>query len=126
MNTKVDLADIAIFEHSLVTCVGSVMSSTVVQGASSGETNARLESVGLDQVTGTILNHFHDINHGHARLDVTTSVLANLTMNLSSSADLVVLVKLFPLQSALFLVCCSPQVPGVIKRANALAFEMSF
>lgn len=111
MNTKVNLAHVAVFKNSLVSSVGGVMSSAVVQRASSGESNARLESVSLNQVTGTILNHLDNIDHGHAGLDSAASVLTDLTMDLSCPTDFVVLIKLFSLQCALLLVGRSPQVP---------------
>lgn len=111
MHTEIDLANIAVLDHSLITSVGSVMGGAVVQRASSRETNARLESVSLDQVASSVLDHFHNLNHGHARLDVAASILADLAMDFRCPANVVVLIKVLSFQCSLLLVSGSPEVP---------------
>jgi hypothetical protein len=112
MDTEINLADILILKDGLISGIGCVMSSTVVERASSRETDSRLESVGLDQVAGTILDHVANLNHGHSRLDVAPGVLTDLTMDLGCATDIVILIKEKSLCCTLLFVCCPPQVPS--------------
>lgn len=55
MRAEVNLADVVVLQHSRISGVGSVVSGAVVEGAAGGEGQAGVESVLLDQLTGTIL-----------------------------------------------------------------------
>lgn|SRR5690349_681771 len=108
MNSEINLADILILKNSLVSCIGSVMGGAVVERASGRETNSRLHSVRLDQVAGAVLDHVANVDHRHSWLDIALGVLADLTMDLGSTTDVVVLIKHLSFQCALLLVCRSP------------------
>lgn len=55
MSAKVDLADVVVLEDSGVSSIGSVVSSTVVQGAAGGEGQAGVQPVLLYQLTRAVL-----------------------------------------------------------------------
>lgn len=55
VRAEVNLADVVVLQHSGVSGIGSVVSGAVVEGASSGESQAGVESVLLDQFTGAFL-----------------------------------------------------------------------
>lgn len=52
---KVNLADVVVAQHSGVSCVGGVVSSTVVDGAAGGESQACLQPVFFDEPPGAVL-----------------------------------------------------------------------
>ena len=58
MCAEVDLADVVVLQDSGVSGVGSVVGSTMVQGAAGGEGQAGIQSVLLDQLTRTVLQPF--------------------------------------------------------------------
>lgn len=55
MCAKVYLADVVVLQDGGVSGIGSVVSSTVVQGASGGESQAGVQPVLLYQLTRTVL-----------------------------------------------------------------------
>lgn len=110
MNTKIDLADVAILQYDLVSSIGRIMCSAVVQGAPCWECDTRFEPIRLHQRPCPVLDHFTDLSHGHAGLYVTTSIPTDLAMNLCTPTSVVVLIKVLSLQCTLFLVRGSPEV----------------
>lgn len=78
VNTIVYLAHIVIGEDSLITSIGSVMSSTVIEGAASGKGQTSLQTLLLDQLAVSFLNHVANLNHCHPRLHVPLEVLPRL------------------------------------------------
>lgn len=52
---KVNLADVVVAQHSGVSCIGGVVSSTVVDGAAGGESQACLQPVFFDEPPGAVL-----------------------------------------------------------------------
>ena len=66
------------------------MSSTVIETCTSWESNSSVQSILLDQLTILSLNHVGDVHDLHARLDETLCVLPSLSMNLSSTSQLLV------------------------------------
>lgn len=110
MDAEINLADISVLDHCLITGVGGIVRRDMVQRASGWESDARIESVGFNQVTGTVLDHFTNLDHGHAWLDRPPGVLPDLAMDLGGAAGVVVLVKVLFLQSALLLAGSSPEV----------------
>lgn len=52
---KVDLADVVVAQHRGISCVGGVVSSTVVDGTACGEGQSRPQAVLLDEPPGTVL-----------------------------------------------------------------------
>ena len=55
MRAEVDLADVVVLQDGGVSGVGSVVGSTMVQGAAGGESQAGVQPVLLDQLTRTVL-----------------------------------------------------------------------
>lgn len=55
MRPKVNLADVVVAQHSGVSCIGGVVSSTVVDGAAGGESQACLQPVFFDEPPGAVL-----------------------------------------------------------------------
>lgn len=55
VRAEVNLADVVVLQHGGVSGVGSVVSGAVIEGAASGEGQAGVESVFLDQLTRAIL-----------------------------------------------------------------------
>ncbi len=110
MDTKIDLANVAVLKHYLVSSVGRVMCRYMVQRAAGGECNTRFETVGFHQVTSSVFDQLADLRHGHARFDSAASILADLAMHLCSSSSIVVLIKILFLQRAFFLVRRPPKI----------------
>lgn len=55
MRAEVDLADVVVLEDGGVSCVGSVVSGAVVQRAAGGKSQTSVQTVFLDQLSGTVL-----------------------------------------------------------------------
>lgn len=55
VRAEVDLADVVVLQDGGVSGVGSVVGSTMVQGAAGGEGQAGVQPVLLDQLTRTVL-----------------------------------------------------------------------
>lgn len=55
VRSKVNLADVVVAKHRGVSCVWGVVGGAVVDGAASGEGQARLQSVLFDQPPGAVL-----------------------------------------------------------------------
>lgn len=55
MRPKVNLADVVVAQHRGISGVGGIVSSTVVDGAASGEGQSRLQPVLLDESPGAVL-----------------------------------------------------------------------
>lgn len=55
MRAEVDLADVVVLQDGGVSGVGSVVGSTMVEGAAGGEGQAGVQAVLLDQLAGAVL-----------------------------------------------------------------------
>lgn len=64
MRAEVNLADVVVLQDSGVSGVGSVVGSTVVQGAAGGEGQAGVQPVLLYQLTRAVLQPLADERRG--------------------------------------------------------------
>lgn len=93
VHAKVDLEHVRLLQHLVVSRVGRVVRSDLVDGQTGREADTALETILLDERAGAVLNHVGNLRHAHARLDVLARVLAHRAVYLSSTADVVVVVR---------------------------------
>lgn len=70
--------------------IWTVMCGTVIETESGRESNARFESVLLDQRSCTVLDVFGDLSHCHTRPNGLSGVAADKSVNLCSAPDVLV------------------------------------
>lgn len=110
VDPKIDFADIPILQNNLVASIGCIMGSAVVQRTSSRERNSRIKPIGLHKCPGSVLDHLTDLGHSHSGLDVLARIFTDLAMDFGSTTRVVVVIKVFFLQSTLLFIRCPPQV----------------
>lgn len=90
MGTEIDLHHVSLLEHHLVSSVGRVVGSTVVNAETTRESHTSLDVVSLlqswvaGQGANRILDALRNLRESLTRLDVLLSILADLAMDLSS------------------------------------------
>ena len=84
MRAEVDLADVVILQHCLVSGVGRVVRGAVVNGAARREGQTGLEAVLHDRAASDALQLLTYLDHGHPRLDPLLHVLTGLQVRWGS------------------------------------------
>jgi len=91
VDAKVDFQDIIGAEYDGVAGVGGVMSGAMVETDASGEADASVQAIHLDQSAGAVLDHFRDLRHGHPGLDSLADVFPYLSMYLGGASNRVII-----------------------------------
>jgi hypothetical protein len=63
----------------------------MVKTDTSREPDTSLQSVDFDESAGPVLDHLSDLGHRHPRLDGLLDVSSDLSMNLGSPADRIII-----------------------------------
>jgi hypothetical protein len=89
LSSKIDFHHIIILEHCLITRVGGVVSSAVVDTAASREGNTLLDSIRFNQPPVCVFYCFADVNKLHPRPNHFLGHFADLAVALSSFTQVI-------------------------------------
>ena len=90
VDTKVDLHNIIVIKHGLVSGVRGIVRGTMVQRDTRWETHTTLERISSGRhISHLFLNHLHYFNHGHTWFHVLLCILTCSSMNFSTLSELI-------------------------------------
>eukprot|EP00354_Favella_ehrenbergii_P008059 CAMPEP_0170459604 /NCGR_PEP_ID=MMETSP0123-20130129/6238_1 /TAXON_ID=182087 /ORGANISM="Favella ehrenbergii, Strain Fehren 1" /LENGTH=274 /DNA_ID=CAMNT_0010724247 /DNA_START=539 /DNA_END=1364 /DNA_ORIENTATION=+ len=91
MRAIINLHYIVLTQNSLVTDIGRPMGRAMIETGTSREGNASVEAASLDQAAIGLFDLVGDVHDFHAGADEALGVLAHLTMDFSSTSQLLII-----------------------------------
>lgn len=110
VSSKVQLHDIVVLQHGLVSSVGRPVSGNVVERTTRRESDTGFQSLFFNESAHVVLHHLANAGHAHARLDILLNVLANLSVDLGSPTQVIVVIRVKPLEVSLFFASRPPAI----------------